>query len=194
MRHVSRTHLVALDWLLDRINLDAKIQLKFVESKNPIADILAKSSFTRDSTICDNFLNIMNDTTFSCSHFSNSHPLISAGKQSEMSKRSQESTSLGSPTAKANACCLVSRHGVSVDTLKRAPAKKDVQTLDVVLFSMLRESESMAQKTPEVSQKRKPQESESTREKSFKIWKTDSDTMIASRKYRSTLIRCTFRY
>ena len=54
-------------------------------------------------------LNIMNDTAFSCSHFSNSHSFLSAGKQSEMSKRSQESSSLGSPTAKARACCLVSR-------------------------------------------------------------------------------------
>ena len=27
MRHVSRTHRVALDWLLDRINLDSKIQI-----------------------------------------------------------------------------------------------------------------------------------------------------------------------
>ena len=29
MRHVSRTHRVALDWLFDRINLDPKIQIKF---------------------------------------------------------------------------------------------------------------------------------------------------------------------
>ena len=29
MRHVSRTHRVALDWLFDRINLDSKIQIKF---------------------------------------------------------------------------------------------------------------------------------------------------------------------
>ena len=28
LRHVSRTHRVALDWLFDRINLDAKIQIK----------------------------------------------------------------------------------------------------------------------------------------------------------------------
>ena len=28
MRHVSRTHRVALDWLFDRINLDPKIKIK----------------------------------------------------------------------------------------------------------------------------------------------------------------------
>ena len=31
MRHVSRTHRVALDWLFDRVNLDAKIQIKYVD-------------------------------------------------------------------------------------------------------------------------------------------------------------------
>ena len=33
MRHVSRTHTVALDWLFDRINLDSKIQTKFLTIK-----------------------------------------------------------------------------------------------------------------------------------------------------------------
>ena len=37
MRHVSRTHRVALDWLFDRINLDPKIQIKYAESKNQLA-------------------------------------------------------------------------------------------------------------------------------------------------------------
>ena len=39
MRHVSRTHRVALDWLFDRINLDPKIQIKFVDTKNQLAEI-----------------------------------------------------------------------------------------------------------------------------------------------------------
>ena len=33
MRHVSRTHRVALDCLFDRINLDPKIQIKHVDTK-----------------------------------------------------------------------------------------------------------------------------------------------------------------
>ena len=33
MRHVSRTHRVALDWLLDRIILDPKIQIKYIDTK-----------------------------------------------------------------------------------------------------------------------------------------------------------------
>ena len=48
MRHVSRTHRVALDWLFDRINLDSKIQIKYIDTKNQFADILTKGSFTRD--------------------------------------------------------------------------------------------------------------------------------------------------
>ena len=48
MRHVSRTHRVALDWLFDPINLDSKIQIKYIDTKNQLADILTKGNFTRD--------------------------------------------------------------------------------------------------------------------------------------------------
>ena len=48
MRHVSRTHRVALEWLFDRINLDPKIQIKYIDTKNQLADILTKRNFTRD--------------------------------------------------------------------------------------------------------------------------------------------------
>ena len=48
MRHVSRTLRIALDWLFDRINLDPKIQIKYIDTKNQLADILTKGNFTRD--------------------------------------------------------------------------------------------------------------------------------------------------
>ena len=48
MRHVSRTHRVALDWLFDRINLGPKIQIRHIDTKNQFADILTKGNFTRD--------------------------------------------------------------------------------------------------------------------------------------------------
>ena len=48
MRHVSRTHTVALDWLFDRINVDPEIQIKHIDIKNQLADILTKGNFTRD--------------------------------------------------------------------------------------------------------------------------------------------------
>ena len=63
MRHVSRTHRVALDWLFDRINLDPKIQIKFVDTKHQLADILTKGNFTRDEWI--NLLHLFNISHFS---------------------------------------------------------------------------------------------------------------------------------
>ena len=48
MRHVSRTHRVALDWLFDRINLDPKIQIRYIDTKHQLADMLTKSNITRD--------------------------------------------------------------------------------------------------------------------------------------------------
>ena len=48
MRQVSRTHRVALGWLFERINLDPKIQIKYIDTKNQLADILTKGNFTRD--------------------------------------------------------------------------------------------------------------------------------------------------
>ena len=35
VRHVSRTHKVALDWLFDRINKEPNIQIKYVDTKKP---------------------------------------------------------------------------------------------------------------------------------------------------------------
>ena len=45
MRHVSKTHRVALDWLFDRINLDSKIQIKYIDTKNQLADIFNQRKF-----------------------------------------------------------------------------------------------------------------------------------------------------
>ena len=45
---MSRTHRVALDSLFDRIKLDPNIQVKYVDTKNQLADILTKCNFTRD--------------------------------------------------------------------------------------------------------------------------------------------------
>ena len=63
MRHVSRTHRVALDWLFDRINLDPKIQIRYIDSKHQIANILTKGNFTRDEW--NNFLRLFNISHFS---------------------------------------------------------------------------------------------------------------------------------
>ena len=48
LRHISRTHRVAFDGFFDRINVHPKIQIKYIDTKNQLADILTKGNFTRD--------------------------------------------------------------------------------------------------------------------------------------------------
>ena len=82
------THRVALDWLFDRVNLDPKIQIKYIDTKNQLADILTKGNFTRDEwthLLC--LLNI--------SHFSSSVCFA------VMAKRSQQGSGEDRVTAKS---------------------------------------------------------------------------------------------
>ena len=88
MRHVSRTHRVALDWLFDRINLDPKIQIKYIAPSNQLADMLTKGNFTRDEW---NHLLCL----FNISHFS------SAECSEVMSKRTQKESAEERVTAKS---------------------------------------------------------------------------------------------
>ena len=88
MRHVSRTHRVALDWLFNRINLDPKIQIKYIDTKNQLADILTEGSFTRDEW--NHLL-----TLFNISHFS------STACVAAMAKRAQQNSGEGRVTAKS---------------------------------------------------------------------------------------------
>ena len=87
MRHVPRTHRVALDWLFDRINLDPKIQIKYIDTKNQLADTLTKGNFTRDEW---NHLLCL----FNISHFSST--ILEA-----MSKRTPEDAGEERVTAKS---------------------------------------------------------------------------------------------
>ena len=88
MRHVSRIHRVALVWLFDRINLDPKIQIKYIDTKNQLVDILTKGNFTRDEW---NHLLCL----FNISHFSST--VCSAA----MAKRSQQDSGEERVTAKS---------------------------------------------------------------------------------------------
>ena len=47
VRHVSRTHRVALDGFFDRTNLDSKIQIKSIDTKNQLKHT-DQRNFTRD--------------------------------------------------------------------------------------------------------------------------------------------------
>ena len=119
MRHVSRTHRVALDWLFDRINLDTKIQIKYIDTKNQLADILTKGSFTRDEW--NHLL-----TLFNISHFS------SNSCTSAMAKRAQQDSGEERVTAKSRPMMyLIARtpsfvsSSTSLSTGKRCYGKQD---------------------------------------------------------------------
>ena len=82
------------------INLDPKIQIKYIGTKNQLADILTKGSFTRDAW---NHLWCL----FNISHFSSTNCL------EVMSKRTQEDAGEERVTAKSKPMMnLVSRYRV----------------------------------------------------------------------------------
>ena len=116
MRHVSRTHRVALDWLFDRINLDPKIEIKYIDTKNQLADILTKGNFTRDEwnhLLC--LFNIIQFNSKDCSEV--------------MSKRTQKDSSEKRVTAKSKpmmnlvARCSERTPGVLPSIASESPGK-----------------------------------------------------------------------
>ena len=54
LRHVQRTHRVDLEWLFERILQDSAISIKYVNTKQQLADIFTKGSFTESTwkTLC----------------------------------------------------------------------------------------------------------------------------------------------
>ena len=87
MRHVSRTHRVALDCLFDRINLDPEIQIKYID----IADILTKGNFTRDEW--NHLLNL-----FNISHFSSTACTAAMEKRAQQGSGEERVTAKSRPT------------------------------------------------------------------------------------------------
>ena len=86
MRHVSRTRRVALDWLFQRIDLDAKIQIKYVDTIHQLADIMTKGSFSRDEW--NNLLHLCNISYSSLHCWSQNFSFTSCTKT--IAKRMQE--------------------------------------------------------------------------------------------------------
>ena len=74
--------------MFDRINLDPKIQIKYIDTKNQLADILTKGNFTRDEW--NHLL-----TLFNISHFNSTASLAA------MAKRAQQNSEEGRVTAKS---------------------------------------------------------------------------------------------
>ena len=111
MRHVSGTHRVALDWLFDRINLDPKIQIKYIDTKNQLADILTKGNFTREDW---NHLSCL----FNISHFS------STVCSESMAKRVQQDSGEERVTAKSRPMMsLIAKAPSNLTSLRRQKAR-----------------------------------------------------------------------
>ena len=69
MRQVSRTHRVAFDRLFDRINLDSKIQTRYIDTKHQLADMLTNE--------WNNLLHLFNISHFSSTCCAENSSLIS---------------------------------------------------------------------------------------------------------------------
>ena len=116
MRHVSRTHRVALDWLFDRINLDPKIQIKYIDTKNQLADILTKGNFTRDEW---NHLLCL----FNISHFSSTNCSEVMSKRTQKDSGEERVTAKSKPMMNLVSRCSERTPDVLASTASESPGK-----------------------------------------------------------------------
>ena len=116
MRHVSRTHRVALDWLPDRINLDPKIQIKYTDTKNQLADILTKGNFTRDEW---NHLLCL----FNIGHFSSTNCSEVMSKRTQKDADEERVTAKSKPMMNLVSRCSERNPDVLASTSSESPGK-----------------------------------------------------------------------
>ena len=128
MRHVSRTRRVALGWLLDRINLDHKIQIKYIDTKTQLADILTKGNFTRDEW---NHLLCL----FNTSHFSSTNCLEAMSKRKQEDAGEERVTAKSMPMMNLVSRCRVRDPTVLTSTASESPEKTKSESQNVPLSS-----------------------------------------------------------
>ena len=116
MRHVSRTHRVALDSLFDRINLDPKIQIKYIDTKNQLADILTKGNFTRDEW---NHLLCL----FNINHFSSINCSEVMSKRTQQDSGEERVTAKSKPMMNLVSRCSAMTPNVLASTASESPGK-----------------------------------------------------------------------
>ena len=91
---------VALDWLFDRTNLDSKIQIRHIETKHQLADMLTNGNFTRDEW--NNLFHLFNISHFSSACCAENSSLIScstAAKRIQDQKEEERVVSKSRPAA-----------------------------------------------------------------------------------------------
>ena len=126
MRHVSSTHRVALDWLFDRINLDSRIQIRYIGTRHQLADILTNGNCTRDewkkllywsnishfsSTCCAKNFSLM-----SCTKTMAKRMQEQKGEERSVAKSKFTATSLSShaPTSSSSAKSLITYRSLGI--------------------------------------------------------------------------------
>ena len=98
MRHVSKTHRVSLDWLFNRIHFDHKIQIRFIDTKHQMADILTKGHFTLDewnNLLC--LFNISHFITLCCAKSLSLLGCITVRMAKRMQEQSEENRIAAKP-------------------------------------------------------------------------------------------------
>ena len=115
-RHVSGTHKVALDWLFDRINLDSEIQIKYIDTKNQLVDMLTKGNFTRDER--NHLLRL-----FKISYFSSTNCLEVMSKRTQQDPGSERVTSKSKPMMNLVSRCSEKNPDVLASTASESPEK-----------------------------------------------------------------------
>ena len=116
MRHVTRTHRVALDWLFDRINLDPKIQIKHIDTEDRFADILTKGNFT-----CVEWIHLL--CLFNISHFSSSDCSEVMSKRTQKDAGEEKVTAKSKPMMNLVSRCSVRNPDVLASIASESPGK-----------------------------------------------------------------------
>ena len=128
MRHVSSTHRVALDWLFDRINLHPKIQIKYIDTKNQLADILTKGNFTRDEW--DHLLRL-----FGIGRFSSINGLGAMSVRTQEDAGEESITAESKPMMNLVSRCSERNPDVLASIASESPGKTSYENQNVPLTS-----------------------------------------------------------
>ena len=128
-KHASRIHRVALDWLFDRINLDPKIQIKYIDTMNQLADILTKGNFTRDEW---NHLLCL----FKISHYSSINSVKAMSRRTQEDEGEERVSAKSKPMMNLVSRCRVRDRNVLASTASGSPMKTKSESQNVPLSSL----------------------------------------------------------
>ena len=131
MRHVSRTHRVALNWLFDRINLDPKIQIKYIDAKNQLADMLTKGNFSRDEwnhLLC--LFNISHFSSAECSELMSKRTRKESGEERVTGKSRPSLIARSSERAPSALSSIASESPVETNLESQSPLSSQAEKYD----------------------------------------------------------------